>query len=131
MSTSISGINGYAKSGSTNMDVMGWTGDIEVNTYDSTTTADAGWDDTSASTKKVSGSFDFLYNVAKKPTGATAGLTPGSTPTLSLYIDEVNQPSELYTGVGLITKLSLKGKVKDGWIVTASFVGKGEWTFPS
>lgn len=131
MSAAISGINGYVKSGTTNMDVTGWSGDPEVNTFDSTTTADGGWDDTSASTKKISGSFDFFYNPAKKPTGAAANLTPGSTPTLSLYIDEVNQPSEVFTGVGLITKLSLKSKVKDGWIVTASFTGKGAWTFPT
>lgn len=131
MSASISGVNGYVLSGTTNMDVMGWSADPEVNTYDSTTTANAGWDDISASTKKISGSFDFFYNVAKKPTGATANLTPGSTPTLQLYIDEVNEPSEVFTGQAMITKLSLKAKVKDGWIVTASFTGKGAWTFPS
>lgn len=131
MSAAISGVNGNVLVGTEDMDVMGWSLDPEVNTFDSTTTADAGWDDTTPSTKKVSGSFDFLYNVLKKPTGATAGLTPGSTPTLTLYIDKVNQSGETYSGRALITKLSLKGKVKEGWIVTASFVNKGSWTFPS
>lgn len=131
MSAAISGKNGYVLSGTTNMDVQGWSLDPEVNSFDSTTTADGGWDDETASTNKVSGSFDFFYNPTKKPTGAGAGLTPGSTPTLQLYIDEVNDPAELFTGKALIKKLSLKGKVKDGWLVTASFVGKGQWTYPS
>ena len=34
------------------------------------------------------------------------------------------------TGNGLITKLSLKTKVKDGFMVTASFTSKGTWTLP-
>lgn len=131
MSAAISGKNGYVLAGTTNLDVQGWTLDPEVNTFDSTTTADGGWDDTTASTAKAGGSFDFFYNPSKKPTGATAGLTPGAVRALQLYIDEINSPSEVFGGNALITKLSLKGKVKDGFLVTASFVNKGAWTYPS
>lgn len=111
------------------MDGMGWSADVEVSTFDSTTTADLGWEDTTGSTKKVSGSFDFLYNPTKKPTGVTAGLTPGGTPVLHLWI--VNPGGDQLTGTALIIKLSLKQKTKEGFIVTASFTSKGVWTLPS
>lgn len=127
MSSAFSGVLGTVKSGSTDMDVQGWQGDPEVNTFDSTTTADAGWDDTSAATKKFSGSFDFFYNTSKKPTGSSANLTPGNKPTLTLQATT----GETFSGAALITKLSLKSKVKDGFMVTASFVSSGAWTYPS
>ena len=111
------------------MDGMGWSADYEVNTFDSTTTADAGWDDTTSSTQKISGSFDIFYNPLKKPTGATAGLKPGSTPTLYLWV--VNPGGDSYSGTALIIKLSLKQKTKEGFIVTCSFVSKHAWTVPS
>lgn len=129
MSTAYSGVNSNVQSGSLDMDASGWSADVEVSTFDSTTTADAGWEDTTAATKKVSGSFDFFYNVAKKPTGATANLTPGSIVTLTLYVNKTI--SESLVGSALILKLSLKEKVKDGFIVTASFTSKGIWTLPS
>jgi hypothetical protein len=129
MSQAYSGVNANVDSGAIDVDISGWSADVSVNTFDSTTTADGGWDDETPATKRVEGSFDFFYNKSKKPTGATMNLTPGSTPTLTLY---VNQPDgELLTGKGLIKKLSLKAKVKDGFVVTASFVNKGVWTLPS
>lgn len=131
MSAAFSGANAMVIVGTENMDASGWTADPEVNTFDSTTTADAGWDDTTASTSKISGTFDFFYNVTKKPTGAAAGLTPGSTPTLNLYPNQSADSGEVFTGMALITKLSLKSKVKDGFMVTASWVSKHAWTFPS
>ena len=127
MSTAFSGVLGTVTVGSTNMDVTGWSGDLEVVEIDTTTTADSGWEDAIAGPKKFSGSFDFFYNTAKKPTGSTAGLTAGNTPTLSL----VATTGETFSGQSLITKLSLKSKVKDGFMVTASFRSKGVWTLPS
>ena len=35
------------------------------------------------------------------------------------------------TGKALIKKLSFKGKTKDGFAMTASFVNKGPWTLPT
>ena len=129
MSTAYSGVQANVQSGSLDMDAQDWSADVEVSTFDSTTTADAGWEDTTASTKKVTGSFQFFYNPAKKPTGATANLTPGATPVLTLYVNKTG--GDNLTGTALILKLSLKTKVKDGFIVTASFTSKGLWTLPS
>lgn len=131
MSQAYSGVNANVVSGTLDMDAQGWSADVEVSTFDSTTTADSGWEDTTAATKKVSGSFDFFWNPAKKPSGGTANLTPGSTPTLTLYVNKVASVGDTLVGVGLITKLSLKSKVKDGFLLTASFTSKGVWTLPS
>jgi hypothetical protein len=127
MSTALSGVNGKVLSGAMDMDVTGWNLDHEIDTFDSTTTADAGWEDTTASAQKIAGSFDFFYNLAKKPTGATANLKAGATPTLHLQV----QSGEECTGVALITKLSLKSKTKEGITITATFKNKGVWTLPS
>lgn len=129
MSTALSGTHANVFSGSTDLDASGWSADYEIATFDSTTTADAGWEDETGATLKLSGSFDFFYNTSKKPTGATAALTPGSTPNLVLWVN--NPGGDSFAGKGLIKKLSLKSKVKDGFMVTASFTSKGPWTVPS
>jgi len=123
-----SGVLGTVKSGAIDMDVQGYSLDIETAVIDSTTTSDGGWESAIGGPSKASGSFDFFYDTAKKPTGATANLTPGSRPTLTFQITT----GETISGVALISKLSLKSKVKDGYIVTASFQsGGGAWTLPS
>ena len=127
MSIALSGVNGKVRAGVTDMDVSGWTIDPEVETFDSTTTADAGWESTTAAAKKISGSFDFFYNVSKKPTGATAGLTPGNTVALALDV----QSGETYSGNALITKLAIKSKAKESITITASFKNVGAWVYPS
>jgi hypothetical protein len=129
MSQAFSGVQANVQSGTLDMDASGWSADVDTSTFDSTTTADAGWEDTTLATMKVTGSFDFFYNPAKKPTGSTANLTPGMTPTLTLFVNKTSGDS--LVGVGLITKLSLKSKVKDGFMVTASFTSKSAWTLPS
>ena len=132
MATSaFSGAYANVVSGSTDMAASGWTLDPEANTFDGTTTADLGWDNNFAATSKASGTFDFFYNPTVRPTGSSAGLTPGLTATLTLYVNKSLYPSETFSGSALITKLSLKSKVKDGFMVTASFVSKGAWTYPS
>lgn len=129
MGVAFSGEKGTVTAGSTDMDVTGWSADMEVNTIDSSTTAEAGWEDAIYGLRKFSGSFDFFYNPAKRPTGATAGLLPGaaSYPTLTLQATT----GEVFTGNAMITKLSMKSKVKDAFTVTASFTSKGAWTLPS
>lgn len=129
MSTAYSGVEGNVLSGATDLDVSGWNAKHSVNTFDSTTTADAGWDDETAATKRIEFSFDFFYNPDKKPTGGAANLSPGSTVSLTLYINKT--ADEKLTGTGLIKDLSFKGKTKDGFLCTASGVNKGPWTLPS
>jgi hypothetical protein len=128
MSTAYSGVESNVQVGATDVDAQGWSADVEVSTFDSTTTADGGWEDMSAATKKLSGSFDIFYNSSKKPFG-TLGLTVGSTVTLTLYVNKT--AGDALSGSALITKMSLKSKIKDGFTVTCSFTNKGVWTLPT
>jgi hypothetical protein len=129
MSTALSGINANVFSGAVDLDASGWTADYEVATFDSTTTADLGWHDETASTQKISGSFDIFYNPAKKPTGSSAGIKPGSTPNLVLWV--ANPGGDNYAGKALIQKLSIKTKTAEGITVTCTFINKGPWTVPT
>lgn len=128
MSFAYSGVQGNVLSGAIDTDMSKWDLKHEINTFDSTTTGDAGWDNTTASTQKISGSFTFFYNPAKFPYG-TLNLAPGATPTLKMFINETS--GNFFTGVGLITGLSFSVAVKEGIPVTASFVNKGPWTLPT
>jgi hypothetical protein len=129
MSAAFSGEAGTVTANAVDMDVTGWSVDVEVNTIDTSTTAEDGWEDAIYGLRKVSGSFDFFYNTSKRPTGASAGLMPGATsyPTLTLQLTT----GETLSGSAMITKLSIKSAVKDGTTVTASFTSKGAWTLPS
>jgi hypothetical protein len=129
MSQAYSGVASNIFSGATDVDGSGWSIDYEVSTFDSTTTADLGWEDETSATQKITGSVDFFYNIAKKPTGATINMTPGATPTLKLWINVTG--GDFFQGKGLIKKLSIKQKTKDGVMVTASFTSKGVWTVPA
>jgi hypothetical protein len=129
MSSAYSGVQANIIVGTTDLDVQGWTADVSANVFDSTTTADGGWDDETPATKRVEWSFDFFYNKTKPPFG-TLGLTPGATlANMHMYIN-LTDGVEL-TGTGLVKKVSLKVKVKDGFVLTASGVNKGPWTLPS
>jgi len=127
MSAAISGVLGTVKAGAVDLDVQGWSLDIEIDTFDTTTTADGGWADETGACKKASGSFDFFYNMSKKPTGASANLVPGAITTLTLQVTT----GETFGGPALIKKLSLKTKVKEGFVCTASFANKGVWIYPT
>lgn len=130
MSKAYSGVESNVLVGATDVDTNGWSADHSVNTFDSTTTADGGWDDETAATQRLEGSFDFFYNPDKKPTGSALNLKAGSIiDVLTLYINKT--ADEKLTGKALIKKLSFKGKTKDGFQMTASFVNKGVWTLPT
>ena len=73
MSQAYSGVQANVHVGTTDVDAQGWTIDVSANTFDSTTTADGGWDDETPATLRIEGTFDFFYNAAKKPFGATNG----------------------------------------------------------
>jgi hypothetical protein len=109
-----------------------WDADVEIKELDTSTTADAGWESAIGGLKKVSGSFKFLYRAPpNNPSGATAGISSGSTPTLTLYINKTLLSTEYLTGQALITKLSYKIAVAGVAEVTASFRNRGPWTLPS
>jgi hypothetical protein len=127
MSQAYSGIHANVLVGATDVDTSGWELKHEFNTFDSTTTADGGWDDTTTSTQKISGSITFFYNKTKYPYGLPMG--PGTVATLKLFISNVD--GNFFTGSGLITGLSFGAKIKEGIALTASFVNKGVWTLPT
>jgi hypothetical protein len=127
LSTALSGVNANVKLGATDYDAQGWTADYTVNVFDSTTTADLGWDDETAATQRFEGSFDIFYNPTKKPTPA---LTPGTVITqLSLYVSTIT--GDVFQGKALVKGLGLKSKTKEGFTVNVKFVNKGPWTVPS
>lgn len=128
MSQGYSGVEGNVFAGANDVDTMGWSADLEYNVWDATTTADGGWDDTGLATQKLSGTFDILYNKDKTPFG-TLGLANGQVVAMKLYINKTDDVK--LTGNGKITKLSLKGNLKEGRIVTCSFVNSGSWTLPT
>jgi hypothetical protein len=131
MSQAYSGIQANVVNNTTgvDLDAFDWTGDFETDSFDSTTTADAGWRDVTSATQGGSGSFDFFYNILKKPTGASAGVAPQAIVTLWLWVNKTG--GDKFAGPALILKLSLKAKVKEGFVVTASWQSKGAWTYPS
>lgn len=130
MSTAYSGIDGTVLSQSTDMDVTGWSADVEAEEIDTTTTADAGWEDAINGCKKVSGSFDFLWNPSKNPFNSVIAMMPGSGlyPTLTLKLST----GQTLSGTAMIQKLSLKSAVKgQAKTITATFRSKGAWSVPS
>jgi hypothetical protein len=135
MSQAYSGVNGIVTStpsgGSpVDMDVTGWSADVEAGDIDTGTTADEGWADSIDGEKKVSGSFDFLWNPLKNPFGALQALTPGQGlyPNLALALTT----GDAIAGRARIQKLSPKGgSAKDGVKFTATFTSKGAWTLPT
>jgi hypothetical protein len=128
MSQAYSGVQANVHVGTTDVDAQGWTIDVSANTFDSTTTADGGWDDETPATLRIEGTFDFFYNAAKKPFG-TLALTPGTVFTGQFFINTT--AGDMLTGKGLVKKVSIKSKVKEGVMLTASFVNKAAWTLPS
>ena len=128
MSTAYSGVEANVKVGGTDVDAQGWSIDVEVDTFDSTTTADGGWHDETAAAKKLGGSFEFFWNTNKAPFG-TLALTPGTTFTGEFYINL--SAGNKITGTGLVKKVSVKTKIKDGVMMTCSFVNKGIWVLPT
>src|SRR5579864_5221095 len=106
MSSALSGVHANVFAGALDLDCGGWQADYETTTFDSTTTADLGWEDETSATLKFSGSFDFFYNVLKKPTAITTNIFPSATPTLTLWVN--NPGGDSFSGKGLIKKLSIK-----------------------
>lgn len=135
MSKAYSGVSGTVSSNGTDLAVTGFSADVETTEVDTTTTADAGWEDAISSTTKVSGSFDFFWRPDVDPFNSVLGLMPGAQalgitatyPALVLKLDTSNSLS----GTALITKLSVKSEVKGAKQLTASFRSKGAWVVPT
>lgn len=111
----------------TDMDVDKWTADIEVNAIEVSTTADGGWHDEIGGLKKVSGTFEFFYNTAKKPTSGSIGMTPGSFVFLTLQLES----GETLSGNAFVQKLAIASQVNGATKVVASYTNKGPWVLPS
>jgi hypothetical protein len=131
MSTAYSGVEANVKVAAVDLDVQGWSADVSVSTFDSTTTADGGWDDETSATKRIEWSFDFFYNPSKAPFDPGGlNLVPGTTLTgMALYVNLTDDVK--LTGTGLVKKVTIKTKTKEGVSGTASGVNKGVWVLPT
>lgn len=129
MSTAYSGVEANVKVAATDLDVQGWTADVSANTFDTTTTADGGYDDETAGTKRIEWSFDFFYNKNKPPFGSLALIPGAELANMTFYVNLTDDIK--LQGKGLVKKVSLKTKVKEGFVLTASGVNKGAWTLPT
>lgn len=137
MSKALSGYGGNVKNDAVDCDVQGWAATFAANTWDSTTTADEGWDHTSTSTRNVKGTFDFLWNPDKQPHVPTdeaedpgLGLYEGAVvPKLKLYVD-AGTAALFYQGGAVITQVAIKSVTKAGITITASFENRGKWYRP-
>ena len=131
MSTAYSGVEANVKVAAVDLDVQGWTANVSVNTFDSTTTADGGWEDETSATRKIEWSFDCFYNTAKAPFDPGGlNLVPGTILTgMALYINLTDDVK--LTGTGLVKKADIKTKVKEGVVITVSGVNKGLWVLPT
>jgi hypothetical protein len=129
MSTAYSGVDGKAAFASIDVDVTGFTADVEDGGFDATTTADAGWEDMLDSTRKVSGSCDLFFNRAKNPFASPLLLfsRPSVYPTLRLDCGG----TKYLEGMAKITKVSFKSAVKEGITMTISYTSRGAWTLPA
>lgn len=127
MSTAFSGIIGIVTAGGTDMDVSGWSADVEQTTFDATTTGDAGWQSVKPAIKKVSGSFDFFFATAKNPYSGASSMFSGVPVALAL----TTATGKTLSGNAIVNKLSHKSDVKDGIKMTASFDSDGAWTLPT
>src|SRR4051812_33331210 len=102
-----SGKDGKVLSGTTDMDVTGWSADVEAANWEKSTTADAGWTNKGGGLKSVKGSFDAFYSLTKKPFGVLASLIPGTDPGPTLKL-KVGSTGDELTGPAIIEKISLK-----------------------
>lgn len=136
MSKALSGYGGNVLNGTTDCDVQGWALTYATNTWDATTTADGGWDDTAPGTRNAKGSFDFLFNPDKQPHVATdaaedpgLGLNEGDTiVALKLFVDKTG--NLCHQGRALISNIQTKSVTKQGITLTASFESRGPWYKP-
>jgi hypothetical protein len=126
MGIAYSGVEGTVLIGAVDMNVTGYSVDVEFGTFDATTTGDAGWQSMKRAIKKVSGSFDFFHDTSKNPYVSPLDVD-ATTPTLTFGLGN----SKTLTGPAIITKISKKSEVKDGIKYTASFESDGAWTFPT
>jgi hypothetical protein len=127
MSTAYSGVIGIVTSGGVDMQVSGWSADVEQTTFDATTTADMGWQSVKPAIKKVSGSFDFFFNTGINPYDSAQNMFNGVPVALAL----TTATGKTLAGNAVVTKLSHKSDVKDGIKMTASFDSDGVWTLPT
>lgn len=127
MGQGYSGVGGTVLSGAVDMEVEGFSFDLDQNDDDTTVTSDLGWEDSIHTTKRLSGSFDFLMQASKNPFGAVAGMIAPNYPTLTFALGG----GQTASGVAIIGKISIKSATKTAIRCTASFKSKGAWSLPS
>lgn len=127
MGQGYSGVGGTVLSGAVDMEVEGYSFDLDQNDDETTVTSDLGWEDSIHTTRRASGSFDFIMQASKNPFGAVAGMIAPNYPTLTLALGG----GQTASGVVIVGKISVKSATKSAIKCTASFKSKGAWSLPS
>lgn len=125
-----SGVDGTVKAGAAgtvDMNISSWSLDLEVDEIDVSNTGDGGFSNVVPGLQKISGTFEFPWDPANPPTGASALCGPKSNPVLELKL----KSGVVFTGTALITKLAVKSGVNDAVTAVVSFRNKGQWTLPT
>jgi len=133
----VEGYFGKVMKGTTNLNIGGWSGKIETNEVDISTTADGGWDDSAGTRKKFTFQFEGIWKKSANPysNAQAAGdipagveMFPGNTVAgLRLYTDE----DEYIEGNALILGVDHKVESADVHRFTVTGRNKGPWTgFP-
>ena len=113
------------------VDMQKWDIKYEVNTFDKTTTADAGWDSTGYATKKVKRFVHVSSTIPPKTRQPFSESIQASFADVKMYI---NKTYNIFFSASdsSLTGLSYKSvAVKEGVPVVASFVNNGPWIVPS
>jgi hypothetical protein len=130
MSTAYSGVDGTCFMGSIDMDVRGYSAEVSDDGFDATTTADAGWEDTLDSTRKVTGTVDIFFNASKNFFAAPTLLfsrSPNVYPTLKLNVGG----TKFLQGSAKLKNGQFKSATKDGITLSFNFTSRGAWALPT
>lgn len=133
----VEGYHGKVLVGTTDLNIQGWSGKIETNEVDISTTGDGGWDDSAGTRKKFTFQFEGVWKKSANPYSnapasgdipAGPNMFPGNTiDVLKLYTDE----DELIQGKALILSVDHKVESADVHRFTVSGRNKGPFTgFP-
>lgn len=122
-----SGVDGTVFLSSVDVEVTGFSFDVDDPGFDTTTTAGEGWTDEADALRTVSGSFDAFFRIDKNVFSmGQLYQRPSVYPDLLLNCGG----GKFASGQARIGKTSVKSSTKEGITLTCSFKSKSAWTLP-
>lgn len=119
----------------TSCPVTGFKVKVSANNFDTTSTADEGWDDVESSTLNASGTFEFFYpeDADVDPLNDTKlNLRPGVDVPVELVVKPGATPAQDVKLMGLakITDFDCTHTTKGGYACVVTFKSRGKWYLP-